>query len=143
MTENLGELICFTRTDTFGSLIKGRSFWWIVSESSDAVSPSAWTSCTRGSEILPAGLTTTSMVNSFCPETETVSMSSGPMRYCEEADDPAWPALGDCACTAGGSFAELVGLETDFVKVIGVSAGGTAVEAGAGAIARFFLLTSG
>ena len=69
-------------------------------------------------------------------------MSSGPMRYCEEADDPAWPALGDCACTAGGSFAELVGLETDFVKVIGVSAGGTAVEAGAGGIGFFSVLVS-
>src|SRR3989337_4498936 len=118
-------------TDTAGSLIYTRSFWWITSASSEEVSPSAWMSCTRGSEILPSGLTTTSMVNSLSPQTETVSMSSGPMRYCEEADDPAWPALGDCACTAGGSFAELVGLETDFVKVIGVSAAGTAVEAGA------------
>src|SRR4030067_1620032 len=115
MTENLGELICFTITDTFGSLIKGRSFLWIWSESADAVSPSAWTSCTRGSEILPSGLTTTSMVNSLSPQTETFSTSSGPMRYCEGADDPAWPALGDCVCTAGGILVALVGGETVLV----------------------------
>ena len=59
------------------------------------------------------------------------------MRYCEETDDPAWPALVDCACTAGGIFAELVGLEPDFVKVIGVSDGGTVVGAGAGGIGFF------
>src|SRR4030067_3560472 len=122
MTENLGELICLTITDTFGSLIKGRSFWWIVSASSDAVRPSAWMSCTRGSEIFPAGLRTTSMVNSLSPQTETFSTSSGPMRYCGETDDPACPALDDCARPAGGIFAALAGLGLEFLMCIGVSA---------------------
>src|SRR4030067_1617851 len=142
MTENLGELICFTVTDTFGSLIKGRSFWWIVSEASDAVRRSAWMSCTRGSEILPSGRTMTSMVISLSPQTETFSTSSGPIRYCEEADDPAFPAPDDCVCIAGGIFAALACLETAFSRVSGFSDGGTAVDAGAGGIGFISVLAS-
>src|SRR4030067_1855908 len=95
-----------------------------------------------GSEILPAVLTTTSMVNSLSPQTETFSTSSGPMRYCGETDDPACPALDDCARPAGGFFAAIVGSEPGFVKVIGGSGGGTAVEAGAGGIGFFSVLAS-
>src|SRR3990172_9900567 len=50
-------------------------------------------SLTRGTEILPSGLTTTSMVNSLLPHTDTWRTSSGPIRYPGALADDEFSAI--------------------------------------------------
>src|SRR5262245_3049283 len=69
--------------------------------SSAGVNPAACTSLTRGSEILPSGLTGTDRLIASLRQTEISSTSSGPIRY----DSPMpLPAAGD-----GGVAATAVG----------------------------------
>src|SRR5512143_2092729 len=56
-------------------------FCVITSESSMGVKSAAWISLIKGRDILPSGLTVTSVVNSGFSQTETLRTSSGPIRY--------------------------------------------------------------
>src|SRR5512141_149023 len=107
MTKYFGALTCRTITDTWGSLMKLRSFCWIVFASSDAVWPSATTSWMRGSEIFPSGRTTRSSVRSLFSHTETLITSSGPNLY--------WgPDKGDSTLAAASApFIGAGGSDTD------------------------------
>src|SRR5512143_11635 len=81
MTKYFGALTCRTITDTWGSLMKLRRPFRIVSASSLAVFPSATTSWMSGIEIFPSGRTTRSSVNSLFSHTEILMTSSGPILY--------------------------------------------------------------
>src|SRR5512143_1088405 len=56
-------------------------FCVITSESSMGVKSAAWISLIKGRDILPSGLTVTSIVNFGFSQTETLRISSGPIRY--------------------------------------------------------------
>ena len=85
MTDTLKLRTSDTITDTSGLGMYSASFFARTSRSSSAVSPAACTSFSRGSEILPSGLTGTArLIGSFF-QTEICSMSSGPIRYASGA----------------------------------------------------------